>query len=337
MRPSGITELHLHLEGSLQADLAIELAAGSGHPWDGLNRRELRQRFRFENLDAFLYSVRDMCRLLYAPGALERAAWELAGFLDRHGVEYAEVYTSPQIFVRWGMPYETALGAVDRGFERAEKEGLASCRILLDSVRHWGPAVAEAVLDGYESMRLPRVIGFGMGGAETVPLSEFAGVYERARSLGLHTVIHAGESGPSSDVREAIAVLGVERIAHGIRAVDDPDLLTMLRERGTPLDVAVTSNYRTQCVRGRHPLREILDAGVRVTLSTDDPSLFRTTLPREYVRAMRFAGLTAAELRSIARNGIDCSFADPETKARLHASLAKREDGPERRPTILSS
>jgi len=324
MNFSGITELHLHLEGSLSIESAIELALARGHRWGTMSPAQLRRTFRFESLNNFLYSVRDMAEVLCSEEALERCAYELSLALFGQGVEYAEVYSSPFIFIRWGMTYAQVIGAVDRGFSRGEAEGGCACRILLDFVRQWGTEGAIAVLDGHAQSPLPRVVGFGMGGQETNPMGSFVEIFARARELGLRTVVHAGESSTARDVRDAIDLLGVERIAHGIRAVDDAALMQELAARRITLDLAITSNYRTRAVEGTHPIRTLLDSGVRVTLNTDDPSLFRTDLPKEYRRAARLCGLRLEELVEIARTGIDASFAPPALKSQLHEKLAVR-------------
>jgi aminodeoxyfutalosine deaminase len=321
----GITELHLHLEGSLSVESAVEIARDRSHAWGAFTPAQLRKRFAFADFFDFLRSIRDMCMILASPEALERAAYELSLKLRREGVEYAEVYTSPYIYVRWGLDYGTMLRAVDSGFERAEAIGGAQCAILIDSVRQWGPEAAEKVLDGLEANRVTRAIGFGLGGEERVPFEEFRALFDRARGMGLRTVVHAGEGTSADDVWKAIDILGVDRVAHGIRAVTDDALLQTLARRRIPLDLAVTSNYRTRVVTDvPHPMRKLIDAGVIVTLSTDDPSLFRTDLPREFVRARRFGNLTQSELQQVARHGVDASFASAERKRELHHLLDGR-------------
>lgn len=322
--PIGITELHLHFEGSLSVESAVELARHRGLAWGGMSPAELRRSFRYDDFGSFLMAVKGMAEVLSSIEALERNAKELSHFLARNGVSYAEVYVSPYIYVWFGLDGSDAMRAVDRGFADAEAEGGARCAILLDSVRQWGPEAADRVLDIHEALQLPRVVGFGLGGAESVPFEEFRSAFERARALGLHTVVHSGESGDPADVAKAIDVLGVERIAHGFLALEDRVAYSRLRESRVPLDLAVTSNYRTRVIRGTHPIRRLLDDGIPVTLSTDDPSLFRIDLPREYRRVRRLCAVDESELREIARNGVRFSFAGEESKARLLSELEQR-------------
>lgn len=318
-----VAELHLHLEGSLSAESAVAIARERGLPWGELTPRQLRRSFRYPTFVDFLLTVREMARVLCAYDVLERATRELSLALAASGVRYAEVYVSPNIYARWGLDGAEALRAADRGFELAESEGGARCAILLDSVRQWGVDAAHAVLDAFERARSTRTIGFGLGGDEESPLTLFEGVFDRARSLGLRTVVHAGEVSTAGDVRAAVEALRVERVAHGIRAVDDPSLLALIRDREIALDVCLTSNYRTGAVRGAHPVRALLDAGVAVTLSTDDPSLFRCDLRHEFRLARRF-GLDDAELATVARNAIDYSFAPADLRRALHDALGAR-------------
>jgi len=318
------TELHLHFEGSLSIESAVELAAARDLPWGALTPGQLRKQFVYPDFTSFLLAVKGMAEVLCSLPALARNARELSLFLSRHGVSYAEVYFSPYIYVSWGLDGVAAMRAVDEGFASGETEGGAQCVILLDSVRQWGPDAANRVLDIHAETNLDRVKGFGLGGQESVPFEEFRATFDRARTLGLHTVVHAGESGDPRDVSKAIDLLGVERIAHGIRALEEPDVFSRLVASGVPLDLAVTSNYRTRVVAGVHPIGQFLDSGVPLTLSTDDPSLFRIDLPREFRRVRRVCGLGEKELREIARNGVRYSFAPEELKARLFADLDRR-------------
>jgi len=320
-----VTDLHLHLEGSLAIGSTIEIARGSGHPWGELDPAALRRRFRVRSFAGFLDSIKETCRILCSSDALGRAARELSGFLARYGVRYAEVYASPWIYVRWGMNWDAILDAVDEGFAEGERAGGARCAILLDTVRQWGVDPADAILDDVERRPRDRVVGFGIGGEESVPLREFVRIFDRARALGLRTVAHAGELGPARDVAEALDLLRVDRIAHGIRALDDPGLVAEIARRRIPLDLAITSNYRTGAVVGPHPIRELVDAGVIVTIGTDDPAIFGTNPIREMRRARRAGNLSRDEIHAVARDAVDASFCGDDTRARLHEVLDQRQ------------
>lgn len=317
--PHQNVDLHLHLEGSLPAEDAVALAQTADHPWSALSARALKRSFRYRSFDDFLATIRDMCRLLASPDALRSASRSISLALARQEIAYAEIYVSPYVYMRWGIPWDELTGACEEGFADGEAESGATCAVLLDTVRQWSPSAGHEILNAWEKQPWKRAIGFGLGGAESHPLNEFADLFERARSCGLRTLAHAGEAGGASDVRVALESLRVDRIAHGIRAVDDPSLLRELADRGVPLDLAITSNYRTRVVTDApHPLRALLDAGVRVSLGTDDPSLFRTQLSKELRVARRAASLSPAELLFLARNAIDHSFATTELKLRLH-------------------
>ena len=242
----------------------------------------------------------------------------MAGALADDGVDYAEVYVSPEIFTRIGLDAGACLEAVDVGFREALEARGILCRILLDVVRHWGPESADRVLDLYEKNPLPSIVGFGMGGDEaSLPAAAFGGIYLRARALGLRTSVHAGEWVGAQSVRDVLDALRPDRLDHGIAAAADPLLLARLVEEDTILCVAPTSNLRTGAVAsaGAHPLKRLIDAGVRVTLSADDPVLFGTTTRGEYRFAREQLGLTDEDLRTLAGNAWHAAFCTKEERA----------------------
>lgn len=218
--------------------------------------------------------------------------------LQRENVRWAEVTVSPAVVERIGLDWFDVKDALESVFASHEASGGGRVRVLLDLVRHWGPASATRVLDLHEKRPWRRVVGFGLGGEEAAfPARDFADVYRRGRRAGLVPVVHAGEwAGPDS-VADALRLLKPVRIAHGIRAAEDPALLRTLARSGVVCDVCPTSNLRTGAVsRGTaHPLGRMLLAGVQVTLSTDDPGIFGTTLHAEFRRAASW-GVTGKEL-----------------------------------------
>lgn len=305
-----LADCHLHFEGCLPAAEISRLAARAGHGFADAAAFE-RARTSVGDSAAFLSVYAEVCRLFRRPEDYVAAALAVAGALADDRLDYAEVYVSPEIFTRIGLDAAACLEAIDVGFREALETRGILCRILLDVVRHWGPESADRVLDLYESRPLPSIVGFGMGGDETSrPAAEFGGVYLRARSLGLHTSVHAGEWAGADSVRDVLDALRPDRLDHGISAADDPHLLERLVDEDTILCVAPTGNVQTGAVAGAaaHPLRRLLEAGVRVTLSADDPVLFGTTTRGEYRFAKETLGLHDAQLRTLAANSWHAAF-----------------------------
>jgi adenosine deaminase len=297
-----LADCHLHFEGSLPGPVVADLAARAGSPLADPAQFAGRRR-AVRDPAGFLALFADVCRLFRSPEDYRDAARRLASSLFEDGVSYAEVYVSPEIFARIGLPGQACLEAVDAGFaDAAAGGGAADCRILLDTVRHWGPEAAERVLDLHERRPLPRVVGFGMGGDESsIPAAAFARAYDRARGLGLSTSVHAGEWRGSGSVREALDALAPDRIDHGIAAAEDPELLARLAGLGITLWVAPTGNVATGAVGSveSHPLPRLVRAGVSVALSADDPLLFATTTAGEHAAAREAMGLSPAAMAAI--------------------------------------
>jgi adenosine deaminase len=311
-----LADCHLHFEGCLPTAEIARLAARSNHPFADLSAFESARR-NVRDSQGFLLLYAEVCRLFCGPQDFVQAAIAVARSLAADGLRYAEIYVSPEIYARFGMDAAACLEAIDAGFQEAlEKKGIL-CRILLDAVRHWGPESAGRVLDLYERLRLPSIVGFGLGGDEkAVPASAFADVYLRARALGLRTSVHAGEWAGAEAVREVLDQLRPDRLDHGIASAADPRLMERLAEEDTILCVAPTSNLRTGAVGhvAAHPLRRLLDAGVRVTLSADDPVLFSTTTRAEYDLARAKLGLTDDEISLLSRNAWHAAFCTREER-----------------------
>jgi adenosine deaminase len=292
------SELHLHLEGAVPAATLVRLSSRSPRPIFPDVASVRARRKTLGSSEAFFGFYRDICRQLNSPADYGLAARGLVTRLARENVRWAEVYVSPAVVEKIGLDWFDVREALEHAFREHEAKGRGRVRVLLDFVRHWGPAAASRVLDLHAERPWPRVVGFGLGGDETVfAARDFADVYRRGRSAGLFPVVHAGEwAGPES-VADALRYLSPVRIAHGIRAVEDAALLRILARSGVVCDVCPTSNIRTGAVAkgAAHPLLRMLRAGVRVTLSTDDPGLFGTTLLGEFRRAASW-GATGAEL-----------------------------------------
>jgi adenosine deaminase len=320
--PGPLADCHLHFEGCLPASEIEKLARRTRHPFADRAVFESARR-RVRDAEGFLLLYAEVARLFTRPEDYVGAALAVAEALAEDGLQYAEIYVSPEIFTRIGLDRAACVLAIDAGFAEALETRGILCRMLFDAVRHWGPESADRVLDLHEQLRLPSVVGFGLGGDEkSFPAAAFAGPYLRARALGLRTSVHAGEWAGPEAVRDVLDALRPDRLDHGISAAEDPRLLARLAEEDTILCVAPTSNLLTGAVGDveRHPLKRLLDAGVRVTLSADDPVLFGTTTSGEYRLAREKFGLDDAQLRQIADNAWHAAFC---TKAEREAGLKR--------------
>jgi aminodeoxyfutalosine deaminase len=266
--------------------------------------------YRFDDFRGFLRSYARICSFIRSPDDLRLAVTELGRRLRRDTVVHAEVYFSPSVHARNGMAYRDVVDSLSAGADQVEAGDGPSLLFIADGVRQWGAGEFGRMVRDMARYPSSRVVGVGLGGDELAfPARRFAAAFRRARDLGLAAVVHAGEVGPAASVREAIRWLRPRRIAHGIRALEDPGVVELLREKKVPLDICLTSNRRTGAVPEgeRHPLPEIMARGVPVTLGTDDPALFRVTLTGEYGRAAAL-GLRQGDLARLAVEGARSSL-----------------------------
>ena len=313
-------ELHCHLEGSIPPALARELAARNGvvlpaGMFDGKGHYVWKDFLSF--LDAYdrvcaaLRVARDFGDVLYT--YLKGAAAE--------GAVYVEMFCSPERPKALGIPYATWLGALVDAVDRAKRDFGIEARLIAICIRHLGPDRALALARQVVAEPHPYVVALGMGGDEgKFAPAEFAPAYRLAHDKGLGCTVHAGEVRGPESVWAAINDLPVTRIGHGVRSIEDSKLVDELVRRGIALEVCPGSNLALGLYpdRAAHPLHRLIAAGVRVTLNSDDPPFFHTTLGAEYDQA----GLDAAALRKITRTAIETSFADPALKAKLLEGIA---------------
>ncbi|MCI0566763.1 MAG: adenosine deaminase [Acidobacteria bacterium] len=310
-------EIHLHLEGSISPARLRALWEVSGRdPSLPSNPESL---YRHRSFPEFLQHFAQITKALNRPEDLAQITTDLCRRLKRQGVAAAEVFFSPVILTRRGIPFLEMLDAMDEAAARERARGGPALAWILDGVRQWGPGGMEENLR-CAAMAAGRILGIGIGGDErSVPAEAFAALFHAARQMGLRTVAHAGEFDGPESVWKAVEVLGAERIGHGIRSAEDPLLLAMLRRRRIPLEVCPTSNLRTGVVRRwhDHPLPRLVAAGIRITVNTDDPALFRTSLHTEYQALQRRLGLGEAAALRIQTEGVRASFLSPSDKRRI--------------------
>lgn len=315
-------ELHLHIEGTLEPETVMELAARNGVALPYADEAALRAAYSFGDLQEFL-------DLYYAAMATLQRAEDFHLMASRYyeraaeqGVVHAEIFLDPQAHLHRGIPFDVMLDGIGQAVAEAERDhgitgGIIAC-FLRDQ------PVADA-LATYEQVlaRRERFLGIGLDSAERpYPPELFVEVYERAGRDGFRRVAHAGEEGPASFVSTALDELHVDRVDHGVHAADDPALVARLAASGTPLTVCPLSNIALKGVTDLrvHPLLGLLAAGVRVTVNSDDPAYFGGYVGDNFV-AMRAAGMTDEQAIALARNSIEATFASPERKRQMYAAL----------------
>lgn len=287
------------------------------------SEQEVLARYTFRDFPGFLEAFKWVTSFLRAPEDYALVASDLAERLLDENVVYVEATLSVGVMLLRKQRVEANLEALLRSTEPFERRGLRF-RWVFDAVRQFGAEAAMDVVEAAKTCQSKTIVAFGIGGDELqVPTAAFRPVYERATELGLHRLIHAGEVGGPEKIREAIELLGVERIGHGIAAIRDPRLMDLLAERKFPLEICPQSNLRTGALARLlardgariedHPLPGLLRHGIPVVLSTDDPGLFHTTLLDEY-DAARQMGLQDGELEQICETAFQHAF-DPVSKS----------------------
>jgi adenosine deaminase len=313
-------EIHLHLEGAIDLDTIVWLRRQRGEQDESDLRLRLAGLYAHRDFLHFLQNYRALCAELRRPDDFAAVVAALGARLARDRVRYAEVMCSPIIFTRQGMPIGEIMSAVSEAARGVEKEHDVVLRFLFDGVRQWGVAAFEELVNMAVEYRDAGVIGIGIGGDErSLPTAAFGAAMREARRLGLHTVIHAGEFDGPRSVWEAIDDLEVERVGHGIRAVEDDLLVKTLADRGIPLECCPTSNVRTGVVGSwdDHPIAALHAAGVRVTVNSDDPALFDTSLAQEWRLLESRLGLSRRDVVQIGLQTIEAAFLEPDARVRL--------------------
>jgi len=319
-------ELHLHLEGSLRPDTMLQLARRHGIDLGAGSAEELMDQYRFGSFDAFLHLFIQGLEVLQTSEDFTLAVTTLAAELAAQHVRYAEITTTPFNHHRRGIAMVDYIAGLDEGRRQAQVEHGVEINWICDIPRELEDPASEFTVDLITGPDAPEgVVALGLGGPEAgFPPELFADSFGRAKSAGLGSVPHAGETVGPTSVWGAIRSLQADRIGHGVRSVEDPELLDFLAETGLPLEVSMTSNVLLGVAPSieKHQIRALLDSGVQITLNTDDPAYFSTTLTRELHIAHEVHYLDLSELRDMQRAAINASFAAPPVKDRILSELA---------------
>jgi adenosine deaminase len=310
-------ELHLHLEGTIAATTAIELAKKHGMPLKDFE--DAAKIFEYPDLGAFLETHGVICSSTVDADDFHRITYEMLARCAANGARYVEFFFSPQAHLPKGVAYGTMIDGITAGMRDAERDHGIRSRLIPALNRELGPEIGIQFLDLVLSDRREEIIGIGLDYNEFGhPPGPYAGIYKRAKNSGLHVTAHAGENGPSANVETSLDMLGCERIDHGYHIVDDPVLANACRERGVFFTVCPTTTTHTTTFRDLaspdHAIRRMIDAGLNLVINTDDPALFHTNLVNEYLLVARHMDCTPRQLGKISLNGLRASWLDDATK-----------------------
>ena len=317
-------ELHLHLEGTIEPATLVELSElADAEP---MTLAEAEALYQYKDFSGFLLAFKAVTRRLRGADEYELAAYRMIEQLAAQGVVHAEVYISVGVVYFWRKEedaadpelFEKIFAGLERARVRGEREFGLTLYWIFDAVRHFTVEEAQRVFRLAAKMRAeyPSIIGIGLGGDERAAASEpFRAMYAEAKAAGLHLTNHAGETTGPEAIWEALSI-GSERLGHALSAVRDPELMILLRERAVPLELNPSSNARTGVCGSfaEHPLREYFDAGLMVTLNSDDPAFFGSNVENEYRLAASVHGFTGEELKRLAANSFEASFLPEDLK-----------------------
>ncbi|MFG1675870.1 adenosine deaminase [Micromonospora sp. NPDC049282] len=318
-------ELHVHHVGSASPRIVAELAARhEGRSPVPADPEALADYFAFRDFAHFVEVYLSVVDLIRDADDVWLLTHEVARELARQQVRYAELTVTPYSHVHRGIPAPAFCEAIEDARKRAEADFGIVLRWCFDIPGEAGLPAAEQTLRIALDERPDGLISFGLGGPEIgVPRPQFKPYFDQARAAGLRSVPHAGETTGPETIWDALRELGAERIGHGISAALDPELLAHLAERRIPLEVCPTSNVRTRAVSSldEHPLPQLIEAGVPVSINSDDPPMFGTTLNDEYAVAARLLGIGPEGLAALARDAVTAAFLAPAEQARISAEI----------------
>ncbi|MDQ0930978.1 adenosine deaminase [Streptomyces turgidiscabies] len=324
-------ELHLHIEGTLEPELAFGLAARNGVSLPYADTEELRKAYLFDDLQSFLNLYYELMAVLRTEQDFEDLANAYLSRAAAQGVRHAEIFFDPQAHLARGVDMGTVVEGLWRALGESQAAHGISTRLIMCFLRDQS---AESAMETLEAAKpyLHRIIGIGLDSAEVGhPPVKFREVYEAAAALGLRRVAHAGEEGPPEYITEALDVLGVERVDHGLRCMEDPELVARLVRERVPLTLCPLSNVRLRAVDvlAEHPLPAMLEAGLLCTVNSDDPAYFGGYVGDNFGAVREALGLGEERLRELARNSFLASFLDDdeELRARYLAEVEAYEFG----------
>jgi aminodeoxyfutalosine deaminase len=320
LQPSGFiaslpkAELHLHLEGAIEPATLLEIQ--QSHGAKSATLEQVERLYQYSDFTGFLMAFKAITEHLQTADDYELITYRLMQRLNAENIRHAEVYVAVGVCLYRNQDFAMLFEGLERGRARGERDFGVSLLWIFDAVRHFGAAEAQRVAELAVQYQDRNVVGFGIGGDERQAAPElFRSVYAECVQHGLRLTAHAGETAGPESIWGALN-LRAERVGHGLTAQQDPDLIQELSERQVPVEICVTSNLKTGVCSALadHPVKSYFDEGIMITLNSDDPSMFGTSLSREYQLVQDQFGFTDEHLRELARNSFEAAFLPAEKK-----------------------
>jgi adenosine deaminase/aminodeoxyfutalosine deaminase len=319
-------ELHLHLEGTLEPKTLVELSRR--HDPDPLTIERSHRLYEYKDFHGFMMAFKAVTERLLTPEDYELATYRMMEQLHSQHVLHAEVYISVGVVYWRQQEFESLFEGIERGREQGERDFGVSVLWIFDAVRHFGVEAAQRVFETAVRYKDRNVVAVGIGGDERRgPAEPLRALYSYAAENSLRRTAHAGETTESESIWAALNI-GAERLGHVLSAPRDAELMGILAERQIPVEICISSNVRTGCLKDiqQHPVRRMFDEGLLVTLNSDDPAMFHTSLVHEYELAQDLFEFTDEHLRELARNSFEASFLPADKKVKMLQQFDREAD-----------
>ena len=316
-------ELHIHIEGALEPELMLELAAKNGIDLPFASVGDVHRAYDFKDLQSFLDIYYQGAQVLLTEDDFYRLTWSYLQKAAEQNVRHAEIFFDPQTHTARGVKFETIVAGIHRALMDAERQLAVSSKLIMCFLRHLSVDEALTTLEEARDFK-DMIMGVGLDSSELgFPPENFGPVFDRARQWGFKTVAHAGEEGPPEYIWQALKRLQVDRIDHGVHCLEDAALVEYLVENQIPLTVCPLSNVRLKVFdqMKQHNLMQMLESGLCVTVNSDDPAYFGGYIEENFLALHQAHGLTAEDMFKLARNAFKASFLDPAEKKKYLSEL----------------
>jgi adenine deaminase len=324
-------ELHIHIEGTLEPEMMFALAKRNNVALKYPSADEVRQAYNFTDLQSFLDIYYQSCAVLIAEQDYYDLTWAYLERVATQNVCHVELFFDPQTHTARGISFETIVKGIYRAAEDARKQFGISVKLIMCFLRHLSADECMQTLEDSLPFK-PMIAAVGLDSSERGnPPEKFTAVFERARAEGFLAVAHAGEEGPPDYIWQALNLLKVKRVDHGVRCVEDPELVKHLAKERIPLTTCPLSNLKLRVVDSLedHPLKKLLDAGICATVNSDDPAYFGGYIAKNFVEIQKALKLTGGDIIQLAKNSIEASFMPDEEKAAICARIDRIAAAPE--------